>query len=282
MLQAVYSTPHTAPTQNNSDINSLLPFQGSVYNGLQTQLSKTSNHGSTGIIYTYSKAMDVSDNSISKAASPSPTRPISLAQLRALAGYDRKHNFQWWTSYPFPFGHDGLYLKTGFAGYILGNWRVSTVLSRVSGSPFTITAGGGSLNAPGNTQVADQNYSVNPVVGGRNAVAGNGGAYQYVNPAAFQAVTAVRFGTGGRNNVRGPGFFNLDASLKRDFPVFERYTLQLTADSFDVTNTPEFANPGTVTSVANAFGTNTSTNGFGQITTSNANRTLRLSGRLIF
>ena len=120
--------------------------------------------------------------------------------------------------------------------------------------------------------MADQNYGVHTVVGGRAVLAGTGGSYQYLNPSAFAAVTAVRFGTAGRNDVRGPGLFDLDVSLKREFPLFERFRLEFVADSFDITNTPAFANP--AANISNA--------GFGTVTTSNANRTLRLSGRITF
>ncbi len=256
---------------SNAEIYGQEPFAGSVYSGLQTQLTKTtSKHGSTGITYTYSKAMDESDNSISNGLTFA--YPTYYLRNWALAGYDRKHNFQWWTTYPFPFGHDGLFLKHGFAGYVLGNWRVSTILSRVSGTPFTVTASATSLMAPGNTQVADQKYGTNPVIGGRAILSGNGGSYQYLNPTAFSSVSAVRFGTAGRNDVRGPGVFDLDVSLKREFPLYERFRLEFVADSFDITNTPAFANPAA----------NISNTGFGQITTSNANRSLRLSGRITF
>ena len=85
-------------------------------------------------------------------------------------------------------------------------------------------------------------------------------------------MTAVRFGTAGRNDVRGPGLFDLDVSLKREFPLFEQIRLEFSADAFDITNTPAFANPAAV--ISNA--------GFGQVTTSNANRSLRVSGRISF
>ncbi|MDT7813368.1 MAG: hypothetical protein QOJ42_3284 [Acidobacteriaceae bacterium] len=73
-------------------------------------------------------------------------------------------------------------------------------------------------------------------------------------------------------HVRGPGLFNLDASLKRTFPLHESFNLDLMVESFDVTNTPQFANPAS----------DISAGGFGTITSSNANRTLRVSGRLSF
>ena len=257
---------------NNTDINSLQPFQGSVYNGLQAQLTRMSaHHASTGIVYTFSKAMDASDNS--QANGLTFAYPTYWNRNWALAGYDRKHNFQWWTVYNLPFGPGQRYLSTGALGYIIGGWRLSTVLSRVSGTPFNVTASSGLLNAPGNTQLADRNYSVNPIL--RSNL---GGLRQYLNPAAFSdvstaaGVTTPRFGTSGRDSVRGPGIFNLDASLKRTFPIHESLALDLMAEGFDVTNTPQFANPAS----------NISAGGFGVITSSNVNRTLRLSARISF
>jgi hypothetical protein len=257
---------------NNTDINSLQPFQGSVYNGLQAQLSRTSaNHGSTGVIYTFSKSMDASDNS--QANGLIFAYPTYWSRNWALAGYDRKHNFQWWSTYNLPFGKGQYFLTSGPLRYLVGGWKINTILSYVSGTPFSITASTGLLNAPGNTQLADRNYGVNPVLN-----ANTNGARQYLNPAAFSdvstgaGVTTARFGTSGRDGVRGPGLFNLDASLKRTFPLHESFALDLMAESFDVTNTPQFANPAS----------NISAGGFGTITSSNANRTLRISARLSF
>ena len=66
----------------------------------------------------------------------------------------------------------------------------------------------------------------------------------YFDPTAFAPVTAVRFGNVGRNTLRGPGVFNLDASLFRNFKMTERWKLQFRAEAFNLTNTPAFNNPG--------------------------------------
>jgi hypothetical protein len=257
---------------NNTDINALQPFQGSVYNGLQTQLARTSDrHGSTGVIYTFSKAMDASDNS--QANGLTFAYPTYWSRNWALAGYDRKHNFQWWTTYNLPFGKGQFYLTSGPLAYIVGGWKLSTILSRVSGTPILVTASAGLLNAPGNTQVADRVFSVNQVLNSNV-----NGARQYLNAAAYTdvssaaGVTVARFGTAGRNSVRGPGLFDLDMSIKRTFPIHDAIALDLMGESFDITNTPQFANPAS----------NISAGGFGTITTSNVNRTLRVSARLSF
>ncbi|GGH06578.1 TonB-dependent receptor [Silvibacterium dinghuense] len=262
---------------NNTDINSLQPFQGSVYNGLQLQLTRMeTRHASTGVVYTYSKSMDAADNS--EANGLIFAYPTYWNRNWALASYDRKHNFQWWTVYNLPFGKGQTYLSHGALGYVLGNWRLSTVLSRVSGTPMSITDSGSYLNAPGNTQLADQVAGVDPVFSGRKHLSTTTNGYQYLNPAAYVSVsssnsTAPRFGDSGRDSVRGPGIFNLDAGLKRSFPIRGNVAFDLQAEAFDVTNTPQFANPTTTINSGSSFGV---------VTTSNVNRTMRLSGRINF
>ncbi|MFC6646301.1 carboxypeptidase regulatory-like domain-containing protein [Granulicella cerasi] len=259
---------------NNTDINSILPFRGSVYHGLQTQLTRMSpKHASTGVIYTFSKAMDISDNSTYSGLTFA--YPTDYNRNWGLAGYDRKHNFQWWTVYNLPFGKGQAYLQHGAAGYILGNWRVSTALSYVSGVPLTVTATSSYLNAPGSTQVADRIAGVPTVLKGRKY---QNGGYQYINPAAFADVTAAtstapRFGNSSRGSVRGPGYFNLDASLKRSFPIYKDISLDFMAESFNVTNTPNFSAPATAVNTPSSFGV---------ITAAATNRTLRLSGHITF
>ena len=257
---------------NNTDVFSQAPFASSIYSGLQAQLTRVSNrHGSTGLVYTFSKAIDFNDNG--DLSSLIFAHPLYYYRNRALAGYDRKHNFQGWTIYNSPFGRGQTFFTNGPAARLLGDWRLSTILSRVSGSPFNVTGSPGLLNAPGNTQVADRNYSVAPVL--RSNV---NGFRQYINPAAFSDVSTAagiatpRFGTSGRDSVRGPGLFELDISLKRTFPVTDSLNLELSAESFDITNTPDFANPAS----------NVSAGGFGVITSSNLNRSLRISGRITF
>lgn len=111
-----------------------------------------------------------------------------------------------------------------------------------------ITASGNSLNAPGNSQTADQLVQHVQILGG------HGPGHPYFNTADFAQPTGARFGTGGRNNVRGPGTFNLNAGIKRTIPLREGIALQIQAEAFDVTNTPQFGNPGSNVSSGSSFG----------------------------
>ncbi len=258
------------PNTNNTDVTALQPFGGSNYNGLQAQLNRTSAKNlSTGIIFTFAKAMDVSDNSLLSGLTYA--YPTFYRLNWALAGYDRKYNFQWWNIYNLPFGKGQPFVNSGIVGYLVGGWKLGTVLSRVSGMPVTIGGNNSFLNAAGSSQVADVVPGVNPRLN-----ANVSGGRQYINPAAFidpsKVTTIPSYGDAGRNSVRGPGIFDLDVSVKRTFPIHDTIAIDFGAESFDVTNTPQFANPAV----------NASAGGFGVITSSNVNRTLRLSGRISF
>ena len=59
----------------------------------------------------------------------------------------------------------------------------------------------------------------------------------------------VVFGNTGRNSLRGPGIFNMDASLFRAFPIGGARRIEFRVEAINVTNTPKFNNPeGNVTS----------------------------------
>ena len=52
----------------------------------------------------------------------------------------------------------------------------------------------------------------------------------WFDTSAFARPTGVRFGTVGRNTMRGPGVVNMDLSLFRTFKITERVNLQFRAE----------------------------------------------------
>ena len=83
--------------------------------------------------------------------------------------------------------------------------------------------------------------------------------------------------------MRGPGMFNLNASLIRDFNLKERLKLQFRTEAYGLTNTPQFSNPGT--SVSNASFVNgqiTSYGGYDIIRSAAGQRQIRFALRLSF
>jgi len=260
-----------------ADTNDLVPFRTANYNSLQTQLRRAPVRGvSFGAAYTYSKAIAFNDNSDSTLAF---SWTGALQRNRSLTGYDRTHNFQLYSTAELPFGKGKPLASKGVAAAIASGWQLNGLLGAYSGTPFTVTASSASLNAPGNTQTADQVLSTVAIP------AGVGTNATYFDPAAFAPVTTARFGSSGLNLLRGPRGVSLNMSLFRDFSVLERIKIQFRAEAFNLTNTPMFNNPNASVSSAtfNSDGTIKALNGFSQITSAQSvERQIRLGLRLSF
>jgi hypothetical protein len=263
-------------TGSQVDLTSNTPFRSASYHGLQAQLTRHAGRGvNTGLIYTWSHAINFNDNSTYSGLLFN--YPAYWDRNKGTAGFDRTNNLQWWVVAESPFGKNGKWVTSGFAGKALGGWSLNTALSKLSGVPFTVTDAGTVLNAPGNTQVADlvkPNVSIGKTYrSGTNNVAN---LPPYFDTTAFAAVKGTpRLGTSSRNMLRGPGYFNLDASIVREFGIWENLRFQFRAEAFNLTNTPAFANPNSNVSGAN----------FGKVTALAANtggRTINLAGRITF
>lgn len=250
----------------SADILQWTPFGSVNYNGFQAQANtRHYKNAQAGLVYTWSHSFDISDNST--YGSVVFADPAYYSRNYATAGYDVTNNLQIWSLLQSPFGRGGSYLQKGVGGWLLGGWRMNLTASKVSGLPMTITAADTSLNAPGSTQVADQ-IKPNVQIYGAHHV-----GHLYFDTSAFAPVSAARYGTAGRNSLRGPGYFTINAGLFRSFPIWRESSFRFGVEAFDVTNTPGFNRPGTnISSPAT----------FGLITSAFLNRTMRLSGRITF
>jgi hypothetical protein len=215
--------------------------------------------------YTYSKAIDMADDD-GRTGLLFNWTPM-LPRNEAPAGFDIRHNVQAGGVWELPFGRSKAFLAHSAAGKVLGGWQINATVGRNTGLPFTVTSSGASLNAPANTQTADQVKSDVVKLGGI------GPGHPYYDPTAFAAVRDVRFGTTGRNILRAPAIFNTNLSLFRSFAVGERLQLQARAESYNFTNTPHFGAPSA----------NVSSGNFLVITSANQDqRQFRLALRLSF
>jgi hypothetical protein len=275
----------------SAGITSEIPMGTGHYDGLQAQAKRRfAGDSSVGVNYTYSRAEndygDQADGSSSLTVAALPFWRLN----RARAGFDRTHNLQVFGNYMLPIGKGQSFLPSGAAGYILGGWGLSGAMSRESGTPFTVTGSASSLSANGSTQFADVLSKSNLILGGHDT------HHAYFNPADFQdpsttqkalsggspcgtstpaLVALCRFGTAGRNSVRGPGLFNLSASVARTFAITERFSFIFRAESFNLTNTPQFNNPSSNASTPSSFGYISGVAG-------NSSREMRFSGRVTF
>lgn len=253
------------------------PAFTSDYNSLQTRLERRFSAGwSTGVTYTFGKALAYGENNDSTLFFHAPE---VVTRNRSLASFDRTHNLQITGIAELPFGRGKRWAQSGFASALAGGWQVNALFSSYSGRPFSVVAAAASLNAPGNSQVADQVKARVEKLGhvGRGA--------SFFDPLAFRSVTDARFGNAGLNILRGPGLVNLDLGLFRNFALSERFTLQFRAEAFNSTNTPHFNNPGNNVSNMqfNADGSIRTLGGYSEVTSALADeRQFRFALRVFF
>ena len=283
--------------RNWGDLNALAQDKPSYYDALQTKLMRRFSGGSSiGVVYTFSKAINYDDNEeVSGTFGVNGgflfwAYPAYQERNKAVASFDRTHNLHFFGLYELPFGRGKRWAQHGAASAIAGGWQFNWVLDRLSGNPLTLTAPAGNLNAPGNLQTPDQiaflqilgNVGPQPGTPGHATCALTDMTCHYFNPLSFATPPSTRFGNVGRNTVRGPGFFNLDISLFRDFRITERLKFQVRTEAFGVTNTPHLNNPNTDISNVN-FGVITGTlNLAGRGSGTGGERVLYFAGKFTF
>lgn len=226
----------------------------SSYHSLQATINRRL---STGLFvqgaYTYSHAIDMANYGDWTAFSWNALSV--LGRNRANAANNIPHMFQLGYTYEVPLGKGKKWATEGVAAAILGGWQLNGFFSAYQGRQFMLSASGSSLNMPGNAQTPDQ---VKPTVA-KLGLAGDDGTW--FDTTAFARVTDVRFGTVGRNTMRGPGVINADLSVFRRFNLSEKLHLEFRGESFNLSNTPHFANPNG----------NANSSAFGRITATQSN-----------
>ncbi|MBL8241883.1 MAG: TonB-dependent receptor [Bryobacterales bacterium] len=258
-------------------------WASSSYHAMQASLNKSMAKGLfLKGAYTWSKAINMSDED-GWAGLPLTNLDSAIRRNRALAGYDRTHMFVMSWVYELPIGKGKAMGLNGLADTIAGGWRINGIYSAYSGTPFTVSAAATSLNAPGSSQTADQ-------IGELVKIGGVGPGSQYYAVTSFRdpnfqrPANTFRFGSMGRNAVRGPGFQKADLAMFKDFKFTERFVLQFKAEAFNFTNTPRFGNPAANVSsmTLNAAGEVTNANNFMAITGASDERKFRFGLRLTF
>jgi hypothetical protein len=211
------------------------PITKSRYNSLQVAINRPFTKGLLlKGAYTLSRAKDETDDD--GWATLAYSAPSLLSRNYALAGYDRPQIFQMAFLYELP------YKTKGGSGNevmraVFGDWQVNGIYSAVSGTPFTITASGADLNMPGNMQTANLN-------GSYDVIGDHGDAGFYFDPKPFSQPTGTAIGNTARNQFRGPGYWNVDASLFRAFPIGAAdKRVEFRVEAFNLFNHPKWQNP---------------------------------------
>lgn len=230
--------PLYAAYGKNADVNLRYAGYNNNYNSLQVKADRRFSGGfMLTTAYTYSKALGYSpeDGGL--------WNYIDQRRSYSRLDFDREHSFVQSYLYQLPFGPGKRWAKEGPASWIIGGWQLNGVLTLMTGRPFTFGTTV-AANSAGNSLTPDQ-FGPFQVTG---VVAGTSGTATWFDTSAFKQPLDAdgrtpHWGSMGRNNVNGPGLFNIDASLFRNFRISERIKGELRAEATNFTNTPAFGNP---------------------------------------
>ena len=143
-----------------------------------------------------------------------------------------------------PFGEGRAILgnASGLLNQMIGGWRLNVIGNYSSGLPFTI----------GCTTATTTGQGCNAVLTGEPLYLETRSVDQWLNPAAFAnppVATAIGQSDltplgGPATQVRGPDFRKVDLSIFKSFSLTGSQRVEFRAEIFNVTNTPNFGNPG--------------------------------------
>jgi hypothetical protein len=272
---------------NYSTVTTVQNGAVSNYNGLSVTVKKQFSQGLVAHFnYTWSHAIDEVSNGGLFTYGDSTLGQINPLSLRANnygnADYDIRHNFNADFVYA-PTFHTG----NRFVDLAVGGWQLSGKIFWRSGLPFSVTDGNTALGNGGGALYAT------PITNtGLQTSCGESSANTpCLNSAAFLDSSTINNFTAwspqSRNNFTGPHYFNMDASLFRNFKIMERLTLAVGAQAFNVLNHPNFGLPdatlgdSTFGQVLGTAGTPTSPYGTG-LGYDSSPRTVQLTGRIVF
>jgi hypothetical protein len=256
-----------------------------TYNSLQAVLQKTVSHGlQYQVAYTYSKCMTNnsgyygtwSDARASRTAYPYWQNIYDPKAEWAPCYYDSTNTLTAYAIYDLPFGRGKEFGKdmNKVTDAVVGGWTISPILSLHSGFPMSMYTNATDPTGTGITWALRPDCNgTNTVWGRRDATASQGGGFAWFDPSNYSDPTTT-FGTCAPQlgHLRGPGYYNWDISLQKNFQITERFKLQFRSDFLNAFNAVNLAAPNT--------GVNTPT--FGVINFSQPARNIQFALKLYY
>jgi hypothetical protein len=253
--------------------NSYAATEGnSIYHGLQTKLEKRFGNG-LNFLATYTWSHTTTDaNDLLNGGSAGNSGPNNNNGYRApgvpgfgihadyrLAAFDIRNVFHFSGGYELPFGKGKHFASdaTGLKNQVIGGWSVNWASTFQGGQPITLacpsaTAAGlacGDLRVQGqalklglHTDANGKlNYYGNPLAFNQPCTLGPGGVPTTLPSGCVPLTGAAALGA--MTQVPGPGFWRVDFSTFKNFPIKENIYLQFRAELFNIFNHPNFNAP---------------------------------------
>lgn len=257
----------------------------SSYDGLLVSLRKRFSHGlQFDFNYTWSHSIDNGSSITNTVTGGLVCDMTNLRVCRGNSDFDVRHLVNANFIYELPFGR-GQRFGSGVAGWanqIIGGWEVSGIFTARTGLAFGTTSGTFPVGFNFNSPAA---WNAGNIGALQPRIHDSGATIQFFDdPDVVFDLDKPQSGIfrfprhgeiGSRNVLRGPGFWNLDTALMKNFkmPWSESQSLQIRWEAFNLFNHHSFGLP-----AVSIIGNN-----FGQITTSaSAAREMQFAVRYSF
>jgi len=247
--------PTSVPDASFGIVNQIVSSGISNYNGLTLSARRAVSPGLTfNLSYTWSHALDdVSNGGLlplnalqTDTSLLNPQNPFNIRGNYGNSDLDVRHyiSLGWVMT--------DLFRRSGFhwgPNRLFGGWTLSGNTFYRTGLPYTV------IDENATTTLGGFNYGgtifATPLAGGFAGCGAGAVNVPCLTTGEFAPSTAspTSFGIQGRNNFRGPGFFDMDLSLSKDFAIGERFKVRIGAQAYNVFNHPNFDQP--VADIAN-------------------------------
>ena len=258
----------------------------SAYNSGQISLRHHSGGLSFDVNYTYSKSIDIGSNAerINVAEGLGFSSQVINAwmpkQLRAPSDFDTTHiiNANW--VYELPLGKGKRFGDNmgKIANAVIGGWQISGLWRWSTGFPFDVYAF--------NNWATNWDLESYGILTGPKPKTGQfriGGTTPNVFQDPTAALNSFRYSlpgeSGQRNELRGPGMFDIDMGLSKAWNFTERQSLKLSWEVFNITNSARF-DVGSIINNNNLLDSSASFGNF--INTLGQQRVMQLGARYTF
>lgn len=248
-------------------INLFSAFAHASYHSLQAKAERRFRNGFSLLSsYTYSHALDNSQDGEDTTTSTLPQNQFNTNAEKGPASFDLKHRFVTSAIYDLPLGREGKWLGSStITRAIFGGFQLGGIFVAQGGLPVNTSVAGNPANSTNPTR-PDRLRDGRLGRGERNID-------RWFDPTAFALPAAFTWGNAGRNVLRAPGLVNLDLLVGRNFVFTERTRLEFRGEFYNFTNTAHFGRPNAVIGSPQA----------GRITnTATPNRQIQLGLRLVF
>jgi hypothetical protein len=218
-----------------SDVSYFITDGLSEYYAFQLTVNKRFGNGVSAILgYTWSHSIDDVPLEFGGGSSgPQPQDPRNVAAERGNSITDMRHRLTLSYLWELPLGNGKKFLdRHGVADWVLGGWQVNGILTAQTGLPFSPVL----QTSTTNTGTGSRPNVIGPVTYAHTL-------QNWFSASAFGTPAPYTYGNAGRDILFGPGRWNWDMSLFKDFVVHEQTRFQLRAEAFNIFNHPQFGQP---------------------------------------